>query len=128
MSILKIFYMLLLCLLFLAAGLPTAEANLPIQTPTIPTPWDEGAMQPLTAAVNARRALAETLNVAEADIRITQIVEAQWSNACLGLPEPGEMCAEVITPGFLVMLQVGGQTYEFHTDYEGEAIRMAPVG
>jgi hypothetical protein len=39
-----------------------------------------------------------------------------WSDTSLGCPEPGMMYAQVITPGFLVMIEAEGQQYEYHTD------------
>jgi hypothetical protein len=40
----------------------------------------------------------------------------EWSNACLDAADPGTVCAEVITPGFVVILAHGGVEYEYHTD------------
>ncbi len=33
-----------------------------------------------------------------------------------GLPRPGEFYIQVITPGYLIVLQAGGRQYEYHTD------------
>lgn len=77
------------------------------------------------AAVQARMALASQLNVDVADVAILSFERREWNNACLGLAEPDEVCAEVLTPGWLVMLQVDGQRYEVHTDVSGQQVRVA---
>ena len=40
----------------------------------------------------------------------------EWSDASLGRPQPGMMYAQVITPGYLVVLEADGQQYTYHTD------------
>ena len=47
--------------------------------------------------------------------------EVSWPDSCLGCPKPGEMCAQVLTPGFRVVLRIGDATYEYHTDLGGTA-------
>lgn len=40
----------------------------------------------------------------------------EWSEASLGCPQPGMLDAQVITPGFLVVLEATGEQYKYHTD------------
>jgi hypothetical protein len=47
-----------------------------------------------------------------------------WPNACLGLEEEGEMCAQVLTPGWRVILSAAGEQYTFRTDEEGQVVRQ----
>ena len=44
-----------------------------------------------------------------------------WSNACLDAATDGEACAEIITPGFVIVIDVDGTQYEYHTDLNGNA-------
>jgi hypothetical protein len=60
--------------------------------------------------------LAQRLGLASEAIKLVSAEEVEWSDASLGCPQPGMMYAQVITPGFLVVLEAGGQTYEYHTD------------
>lgn len=126
MNVLKIVYFLFLCLLFLSACLPTVDASLPAPTPAVPTPWDGGEIQPPAAAAKVREMLAKELGVPIAQVKITQILDAQWPDSCLGLARPSEWCAAVITPGYSVLLQVEGEVFEYRTDREGLVIRRAP--
>jgi hypothetical protein len=57
-----------------------------------------------------------------ADVEFLTVEYTEWPNACLGVEQPGVVCAEVITPGFLVVLTAGQTTYEFHTDTTGRAV------
>ena len=42
----------------------------------------------------------------------------------LGLAAPDEICAQVITPGWRVVLMVEGRQYVYRTDASGEVIRQ----
>jgi hypothetical protein len=67
--------------------------------------------------------LASQLGIATEDIPRELTVESveavEWPDACLGVTLEGEMCAQVITPGYIVTLTAKGETYVFHTDAGG---------
>ena len=52
--------------------------------------------------------------------------ETDWPDSCLGAPSQDEACAEVITPGYMGVLIVEGNLYEFHSDRSGENVRFIP--
>ncbi len=81
----------------------------------------ETALPP--AAEGARFVLTQVLGTM--DIAIVSAAAMQWSNACLGLAGAGEMCAEAITPGYVVTLEAGGARYVYHTDEAGGNVRLA---
>ena len=60
--------------------------------------------------------LAHTEGVARETITVLSVDAKRWPDASLGCPKPDMVYAQVITPGFLVMLEVRGETYEYHTD------------
>jgi hypothetical protein len=62
-------------------------------------------------------------------VTIVEAVETVWPNACLGFPAEGEICAEVLTPGFAVNLEADSQRYSYRTDETMERIRLvaAPI-
>lgn len=68
--------------------------------------------------------LSKAINTPISDIRIVSAEKVEWSDSCLGLPESGELCAEVIVPGWRIMLVAGAQLYELHTDLSGQLIRL----
>lgn len=77
------------------------------------------------AVMQAMRILSETLGIDINQVNIATLEQRDWPDACLGLPQPGEVCAQVITPGFLVVFEVNGQQFEFRTDQTGTQIRQA---
>lgn len=72
--------------------------------------------------------LAQTLAVDPATVMVLEYEAAEWPNSCLGLPEREEMCAEVITPGWRVRLQVEGASFVLRTDLAGDVIRQESPG
>ncbi len=64
----------------------------------------------------AKEDLAQRLSVAVDQIQLVSVEAVDWSDTSLGCPQPGMMYAQVITPGFRVILEAGGQRYEYHTD------------
>lgn len=63
--------------------------------------------------------LAQRLGVSEEEVSVKSLETMQWSDSSLGCPQPGMMYAQVITPGYRLVLVVEGQVYEAHTD-EGQ--------
>lgn len=100
---------------------PIAPSNADVPASTNASP--ARVIDPAAAPVIAR--LARQLRVPEEQILVDQVAHADWPNACLGLAAEGEICAQVITPGFAVNLLVDGQRYEFRTDTSGRRIRLA---
>ena len=56
-----------------------------------------------------------------------RIVEAQpqnWSDGCLGLAKSDELCTQVITPGWQVVVTDGRRNWTYRTDDTGNVIRL----
>jgi hypothetical protein len=75
------------------------------------------------AVIAARQDLSQSLGIPADQIEVVSHEEVEWPDACLGLAEPDEMCAQVITPGWRVILNAEGQQFEYHTDQRGKIIR-----
>ncbi len=63
--------------------------------------------------------LARRLQIEPETITVVSAEFVEWPDACLGISSPGIACAEVITHGFKVILEAAGQSYEYHTDANG---------
>lgn len=72
----------------------------------------------------ARRWLADQLNVPLGRVKLVSLEQVEWPDSCLGLPEPGEACLMVITPGYKMIFRVGEEEFELHTDLAANNIRM----
>jgi len=91
--------------------------------PTGATCTDAASCQERATEI-ARRDLASALGV-EIDAVVVVSTEAMdWPDACLGAAEPGTVCAQVITPGFKIVLENGGSEYEYHTDMGTRAVLL----
>ena len=71
--------------------------------------------------------LIQKTGVALKAVRLVSVEAVQWSDASLGCPKPGMVYAQVITPGFLVVLEAMGDEYEYHTD-EGRFVVLCQPG
>lgn len=81
------------------------------------------------AATNARLDLAAKLGLAhELLISVLSAEAVDWGDSCLGVETPGIMCLQVITPGYRVVLEAGGQRYEYHTNATGEQLVLVKPG
>ncbi|MEW6567791.1 MAG: hypothetical protein AB1449_06420 [Chloroflexota bacterium] len=85
--------------------------------------------EPYPPAVSAAvEILARQLGLDPAAVAVVDFEEVEWADACLELPEPGEVCAEVITPGWRVQLRADDDDYLAHTDIAGERVRLSADG
>lgn len=92
--------------------------------PPSPTPGEIEAPAGAEQAVQlAREELARQLGLAPEAIRLVSVQAVEWPDTSLGCPQPGMMYAQVITPGFRVILEAAGEQYEFHTD-QGGAVEL----
>lgn len=99
---------------------PTAEAT---EEPTGETGNMDGAETDIGEIV--RQTLMQQLQVDADEIEIVSVEAVEWPDACLGVYNEDELCAQVITPGYRVILEAEGRTYEYHTNADGTSIRLA---
>ena len=97
------------------------SATLP---PQETTPVATRALRP-TVGELAVADLAKQLGIATESITVRSVEAVEWSDASLGCPEPGMMYAQVITPGYRIVLEANGQSYEYHTG-SGTIVRCTP--
>lgn len=72
-----------------------------------------GSEEPLTKAIED---LAQQTGLPPDEISLVSMEAVDWNDASLGCPQEGFMYAQVITPGYKMILAAGGQQYEYHTD------------
>lgn len=68
----------------------------------------------------ADRAIGDLLNSVEgitpSMIAVKQFEPKEFGDASLGCPMPGQNYAQVISPGYQVILEAGGQEYDYRLD------------
>ncbi|HEX2325676.1 MAG TPA: hypothetical protein VHQ00_09770 [Chloroflexota bacterium] len=74
------------------------------------------SVPPAALLASVRADAARRAGVAEGEVRVVRSEGREWPDGGLGCPRPGEFYIQVITPGYLIVLQAGGRQYEYHTD------------
>ncbi|MDX1665398.1 MAG: hypothetical protein R3272_16510 [Candidatus Promineifilaceae bacterium] len=124
-------FVLVLPLLLIVACQPAVEPE-----PGVPgeAPVDEEQVTvdlPEQVVEQVQQVLAQALGIEPAEITIVSVEQTEFPNACLGLAEPGELCAEVITPGFEIAVDAADESFTVRSDLEGTEVRveeLAAVG
>lgn len=92
-------------------------------TPTALIPATvEAPTSPETVIALAKEDLASRLGVAVEKIAVLGIEAVEWPDTSLGCPQLGKMYAQAITSGYRIILIVGGEEYEYHSDKEGKQL------
>ena len=67
--------------------------------------------------------LAKKIGAPESDVAGVVQEDVTWPDSCLGCVKTGETCAQVLTPGYRIVLRVRDATYEYHTN-RGDRVRL----
>jgi hypothetical protein len=70
----------------------------------------------------ALREASAVLGVPREHLSVSRIEAREWRDSSLGCPRPGQFYAQVITPGYLVVVSGAGRQMEVHTDLRGHAM------
>jgi hypothetical protein len=62
--------------------------------------------------------LSEQQGVPADQVVLVRSEAVDWPDSSLGCPQPGEAYLDVITPGYRIVLAIGEDYYEFHTDQQ----------
>ena len=113
-----------------AAGTATTTGGERISMALADTP-DAAPWELVSAAADGWRvwrpqAVLEVMAAAGSSATLAAVERVSWPDTCLGAPRPGELCAQVVTPGYRVTVQRDSQRIEYHTSLTGGA-RLAPA-
>ena len=78
-----------------------------------------------TVVVRARREFAQAENVQPSQVTTLGVARVEWPDSCLGVRQPGALCAQAITPGFRITLRLGSTTAVYHTDLRERVVRAS---
>lgn len=68
----------------------------------------------------AKEDIVQVARTSTDQVTVVSTEQVEWSNASLGCPQPDMMYAQVITPGYRIILEANGQTYQYHSGLDGE--------
>ena len=106
---------------------PTTTLFMPALTPPDLPPPPGGFGDQNRAVEAARHHLAGVLDVPIDQISLLQVESQTWRDTSLGCPQPGRGYAQVLTPGFFILLEYYGQRYELHSDQSGASVILCHV-
>lgn len=109
---------------------PGAESSSPVLAPTA-APEDgstevDDMSEPMVEL--SKQALARELNIKPEEIAVVGVTATEWNDGSLGCPKPDMMYLQVITPGYQIVLEAQGQTYNYHTDTRSQVVRCDEGG
>lgn len=106
----------------------------PTETPSGASPLESSLESPLESplevpqsskeeiAASLKQDLAAELDVAPETLNLISIEAVEWPNASLGCPQPGKMYAQVITPGWRLILEdKASNRYDVRAPKAGES-------
>jgi hypothetical protein len=87
--------------------------------PDLPTQGGATQMNPPSTNLQnlidkAREDLAQRLSIPATQINLVDATAVTWPDASLGCPQMGMEYAQVLTPGYLILLEYGNNRFEYH--------------
>ena len=90
---------------------PPSQGDIMTPMPSSPLPVDAGLQNLIE---KAKTDLANRLAVSTNEISFMEATSVTWPDSSLGCPQEGMMYTQVLTPGYLILLEHGGTTFEYH--------------
>lgn len=70
-------------------------------------------------------AVVQNLGVAAEQVKVVSTEAVEWPDSCLGIAMEGVSCAQVVTPGFRVLLDIASRQVEYRTNQDASVIHPA---
>lgn len=83
-----------------------------------PTPGSDAVPSAVVDQVVA--AATDRTGVPPAQVEVLRAVAVEWPSSALGCPEEGQMYTQVITPGYWVVVEAGGEQLDYRMAQQGE--------
>ncbi|MHB1294111.1 MAG: hypothetical protein ACYC4R_03840 [Anaerolineae bacterium] len=104
----------------------TPEETMPVATETL-EPTSDATTTVDSAEVESAVLAAHADAVGNgAEATVQSATALTWPDGCLGFSQPDQVCTQVITPGFRVVLQSDGRLYQYHTNEDGSVVMPVP--
>jgi hypothetical protein len=121
-------------LIFLSVGflsfthsLPTAaEAFLPsfLAQPAIVMSDRQSESAPSKIIDAVRQDLSRRTRIESDRLTIVETSRQTWSDGCLGLARPDEICTQALVDGWRIVLSYGDRSWIYRTDDRGMTVRL----
>jgi hypothetical protein len=119
----KVLISIALLVVLLGACAPQGQpTELPPEILEQATQISENMTPAQEAAISA---VVQNLGIAAEQVKVVSTEAVEWPDVCLGIATEGIDCAQVVTPGFRVTLDVAGKNVEYRTNQDLSVIRPA---
>jgi hypothetical protein len=110
-----------------AAAYPMGTEAYPYPAATEASPAAGGQEAADTALINlAKKDLAQRLSVTVDQMTVVSSTYMDWPDASLGCAQKGMVYAQVITPGYRIVLEQGQKQYDYHTSLASTVVLCTP--
>lgn len=113
----KLPILLLIVVIFLAPNLATV-ARAEVQQPAIINSLSDRVANAVITEVSKQTGISPK------NLKITQSSPQTWSNGCLGLSKPGEICTQALVEGWRVVVAGNKQTWVYRSNRNGQILRL----
>lgn len=83
---------------------------------------DSNSFVPRELSEKAIADLSAYLSIDADQIQVVEAKTVEWPDASLGCPQPDTAYAQVVTPGYWILLEAQGQPYPYHTDQKSQIV------
>jgi hypothetical protein len=93
-----------------------------------PVPQSTAAVTgtPPAAVAAAIDDVAKQMGIPPDQLVLVSYEAVNWPDACLGVPKPGVMCAQIVTPGYRIVFEGPHGRFEVHTAASGTPALIVP--
>jgi hypothetical protein len=105
----------------------TGSSQFSTNTPTPVAGAPTGSIRDLPASditLSVRQSIAKDEKVGITEVVVVSLNKKNWPDSCLGISQPDTMCAQVITPGYEVVVKVKRETRTYHTNIGGSIVLL----
>ncbi|MBW4665728.1 MAG: hypothetical protein KME01_16295 [Chroococcus sp. CMT-3BRIN-NPC107] len=98
--------------------LPVETATAESQKPTTVNPLSDRVAIAVIADVSKQTGISTE------KLKITQYSRQTWSNGCLGIAKPDEICTQALVEGWRVVVSGNNRTWVYRSDRNGRIVRL----
>lgn len=99
-----------------AGGTPTAPSSTPAAPAATPAGTSTSSVPQEVLDLVVNDLIRRSGGSMPGNMRVVSAQAVTWPDSCMGVIAPGRACAQVIVPGYRVVMEVGGREYQYHTD------------
>ena len=70
--------------------------------------------------------LSKQTGIPTEKLKITRYSRQTWSNGCLGIAKPDEICTQALVEGWRVVVSGNNRTWVYRSDRNGRIVRLEP--